>query len=159
MYPLYIFLCLLPSGFTSDFRFYDYYYIIAAYIILYHLCFIAPVSYSYLINTMCIPYLISLAIYLTASVCLCSQHDFQCMFMSQIYRYTCAIFACHLAFTIPLVGEFWLSWILMSRSQSLELVNSPGCWSGMRSWSMDPQQTVQSPILLGPMRVSRVFLL
>jgi len=40
--------------------------------------------------SMSIPYLISLAIYLLALVCLCSWHGFQCMFMIQIYRYTCA---------------------------------------------------------------------
>ena len=38
---------LLSSGFTLDFRFYDRYYIIAAYILLYHLCSIPPVSFSY----------------------------------------------------------------------------------------------------------------
>ena len=36
------------------------------------------------------PCLISLAIYLLTFVCLCSWHDFQCLFMIQIYRYTCA---------------------------------------------------------------------
>jgi len=46
---LYILSCLLPSCFTSDFRFYDHYYIIVAYILFYHLCFIPPVSCSYLI--------------------------------------------------------------------------------------------------------------
>jgi len=38
--------------------------------------------------TMCIAYLISLATYLRAPVCLCSWHDFQYMFMIHIYRYT-----------------------------------------------------------------------
>ena len=33
---------------------------------------------------MCIPYLMSLAISLLAHVCLCTRHDFQCMFMIQI---------------------------------------------------------------------------
>jgi len=40
--------------------------------------------------TMCISYLISLAIYLHAPVCLCSRHNFQCMFIFRIYRYTYA---------------------------------------------------------------------
>ena len=31
MYLFYAFACLLPSGFTSDFRFYDYYYISCSY--------------------------------------------------------------------------------------------------------------------------------
>ena len=65
----------------------------------------------------------------------------------------------HLAFTSPLAGEFWLLWILMSRSWSLERVDSPSCWSEWRSWSVNPQQTVQSPILPGPLLGSRVFLL
>jgi len=47
---LYIFPCLFPSGFTSDFWFYDHYYIIVSYILLYHLCSILPVSCSYFIK-------------------------------------------------------------------------------------------------------------
>ena len=47
---LYILPCLFPSGFTSDFQFYDHYYIIVAYILLYHLCSILPVSCSYFIK-------------------------------------------------------------------------------------------------------------
>jgi len=42
-----------------------------------------PLSYY----TMSIPYLISLAIYLPASACLCSRHYFQCIIMIQFYRY------------------------------------------------------------------------
>ena len=45
-----------------------------------------PLSYY----TMSFPCLISLAIYLPASVCLCSRDGFQCMFMIQIYWYTYA---------------------------------------------------------------------
>ena len=60
------------------------------------------------------------------------------------------ILARHLAFVSPLAGEFWLLWILMSRSWSLERVDSPSCRSELHSWSVDPQQTVQSPILPGP---------
>jgi len=33
----------------------------------------------------------------------------------------------------------------------------PCCWLEMRRWSTDHQQTIWSPILLGPLRVSRVF--
>ena len=43
--------------------------------------------------------------------------------------------------------------------QSLELVDSPGCWSEWHSNSVDHRQTIWSPILLGPLCVSRVFLL
>ena len=60
------------------------------------------------------------------------------------------IFARHLAFASPVAGEFWLLWILMSMSRSLERVDSPNCWPEMRSGSMDHRQTVQSPIFQGP---------
>jgi len=53
-------------------------------LVFYSISFL-PLSYY----TMSISCLISLAIYLLASVCLCSRHSFQCMFMIQIYRYTC----------------------------------------------------------------------
>jgi len=100
--------------------------------------------------TMSISCLISLAIYLPASVCLCSRHDFQgCLWFRFIDTRVC-IYARHLALASPLAREFWLFWILMSRFRSLKLVDSPGCWSEMRSGSMDPQQTVKSPILPGP---------
>ena len=39
----------------------------------------------------------------------------------------------------------------MSRFRSLELVDSRSCWSEWRSWSVDLQQTVQSPIFSGPL--------
>ena len=60
------------------------------------------------------------------------------------------IFARHLALASPLAKEFWLPWILMSRSWSLEPVDSPSYWPERCSGSVDPQQTVQSPILPGP---------
>ena len=41
-------------------------------------------------HTISFSYLISLAICLPASVCLCSRHGFKCMFMIHIYWYTCA---------------------------------------------------------------------
>ena len=41
-------------------------------------------------HTMNIPCLVSFAVYLLALTCLCSRHDFQCIFMTWIYRYTCA---------------------------------------------------------------------
>jgi len=61
------------------------------------------------------------------------------------------IFAHHLLFTTPLIGEFWLPWILMSRSQSLELVDSSGCWSEWRSGSVDQRKAIWGPILSGPL--------
>jgi len=64
----------------------------------------------------------------------------------------------HLPFITSLVGEFWLSWICMFRSWNLELVKSLGCWSEMRSESMNHQLTVQSHFLLGlPARLSSFF--
>jgi len=48
----------------------------------------SPLLLSY--YTICILYLISLAISLLAPVYQCSWHSFQCMFMIQIYRYTFA---------------------------------------------------------------------
>ena len=65
--------------------------------LLYYNCLLSAlplVFYSSLLllsyHTMSIPCLISITIYLHALSCLCSRHDFQCMFMTQIYRYTCA---------------------------------------------------------------------
>ena len=57
----------------------------------------------------------------------------------------------HLAFITPLVGEFWLPWICMSRSRSLEFVDSLGCWSEWHKRCVNHRQTVQSPFLSGPM--------
>ena len=71
--------------------------------------------------TISLLYLPSIAVYLLVPACF--------MFMIQNYHYTCAILVRHLAFASPLAGEFWLLWILMSRSWSLERVDSPSCWS------------------------------
>ena len=48
MYPLYALPCLLVSGLTSDFQFYDY-YTIHVHILSFHLCFTPLISCSYLI--------------------------------------------------------------------------------------------------------------
>ena len=87
MDPLYVLPCLLVSGFTSDFRFYDH-YTTHVHILPFHLYSIPHVSCSYLI-ILSLPCLISFAVYLLAPTCLCSRHSFQCMFMIQNYRYTC----------------------------------------------------------------------
>ena len=58
--------------------------------------------------------------------CVCWRHDFQCMLLIQIYRYTVLIPARNLAFIIPLVGEFWLPWIWLFRSWSLDRGGLPG---------------------------------
>ena len=110
-------------------------------------------------HTMSLPCLISFVVYLLAPACFCSWHDFQCMFMIRIYRYTCAYLRTPFGISIPLAGEFWLPWILMSRSRSLKLVDSPSCWSEMCSDSVDQWKTIWGPILPGPLLGSRVFLL
>jgi len=56
----------------------------------------------------------------------------------------------HLLFITPLVGQFLLPWIYMSRSWGLELVDSPGCWSEMCSGSVDHRQTIQNLFLPTP---------
>jgi len=59
-------------------------------------------------HTMSISYLISLAIYLLAFVCLCSWHGFQYLFMIRIYRYTCA-YLC-----TPLVIRITTCWAVLT---------------------------------------------
>ena len=44
-------------------------------------------------STMCIPCLMSFAIYPPVSACMFSRHGFQCMFIIQIYRYT-SVYLC-----------------------------------------------------------------
>jgi len=80
-----------------------------------------PLSY-YTMSILC---LISLVISLLAPVCLCSQHDFQCMLSFGFIDTRVLDLARHLALASPHAGEFWLPWILMSRTQNLELVDSP----------------------------------
>jgi len=70
-----------------------------------------PLSYY----TMSIPCLISLAIYLPTFVSWCSWHSFNASLYFGFIDTCMLIFTHHLAFASPLAGEFWLSWILMSR--------------------------------------------
>ena len=89
MYPLYDLPRMLSLDFTSDFWF-----IIITIVYLLISCFTTCVlfhqSSTLILSYLSSSCLISLAIYLSASVCLSSRHDFQCMFMIQIYRYMCA---------------------------------------------------------------------
>jgi len=55
----------------------------------------------------------------------------------------------YLAFASPFVREFWLPWILMSRSRNMELMDTPGCWSEWHSGSVDQWKTVWGTILPG----------
>jgi len=82
--------------------------------------------------------------------CLCSRHNFQCMSFNLDLSIYVPVHAHHLAFTSPLVGEFWLLWIFLSKSWTLELVDSPSCWSEWRSESVDHRQTIWGPILSDP---------
>jgi len=142
MDPLYTLSCLLPSGFTSDFQFYDY-YIRAAYILLYHLCPTPPVFCSYLIiSWIFTAWYHLLYIYLLLFSCVDDTVFNACLWFRFI-DIRVLIYARHFAFTSPLAGEFWLPWILMFRFRSLELVDSPSCWSEMCNGSVDHQQTVQ----------------
>ena len=89
-------------------------------------------------------------------------HDivFNACFWIRFINTSVLIPARHLAFTTHSLWSFWLPGIFMSRSRSLELVDSSGYWSVMRSGSVNHQWlTIRSPILLGPLLVSRNFLL
>jgi len=150
---------LLSSGFTSDFRFYDYYHISCSYPALstvFYSTSLLFLSY-YTMSSFC---LISLVIYLPSYACLCSRHGFQ------IHAYD-SILSIHVYLSWHAIwhsyhhtlGEFWLLWILMSRSWSLELGDSLGGWPKRCSGSLDLQQTIWSSILPGPLCASWVFLL
>jgi len=129
------------------------------YILSYHLCSIPPVSYfDHIIP--CIfhtwRHLLSLCLLLYACT-----HDT----IFNIYSYKLDLLihvlipACHLAFAIPLVGEFWLSWILMSRSWKLELVDSPGCWSEWRNKSVFIDWPSEALSFQAPLLGSQIILL
>ena len=111
----------------------------------------------YIMHVLC---LLSFTISLPAPGCSCLQHGFQCMlFWFGFIDTRVFIPTRHLAFATPLVGEFWLPWILMSRSWSLELVDS-SCWSEWRSGSIVDQRKISPrPYPSRPLLVSRVFLL
>ena len=159
MDPLYALPCLLASGFTSDFRFYDY-YIIAVYILLCHLCSIPPVSYSYLI----IPWVFSAWYHLLyISTCFCmlmltiwfSMHVYDsdlsihvCLFMHatwQSHRHSLGS-SDSPGSSYPGLGA-WSLWILPVADQRGAAIT----WITSRpSWALSFQ---------APLRISRVFLL
>jgi len=105
MYPSYALPSLLPSGFTSNFQFYDY-YVIAAYILPYHLCSTLPVSYSYLIIPWVFPtWYHVLYIYLLLNA---RAHDtvFNACLWFRFIDTRVPIYARHLALASPLAREF-----------------------------------------------------
>jgi len=96
-------------GFYIRFLVYNHYYIITFYILLYHLYSIPPVSSSYLI----IPWVFLawchlLYIYLFLHACAHDTVYNACLWFGFIDTRV-LIFARHLAFTLPLAGEFCLT--------------------------------------------------
>jgi len=154
MYPLYSLSNILSLGFTSDFQF-------MAIIILY--LFTSCLTIYALFHQSPALILLSLLdiicyIYLPASVCLCLRHDFQCMFMIQIYWYTyaylCTIWHSHhhslgsydsLRSSCPGLGA-WSLWISPVVDQS----------GAAKAWIATNRL---KPYSSRPPRVSRVFLL
>ena len=104
MDPLYALPSLLSSGFTSDFRFYGYYYISCSYPAL-SLVPIPPVSCSSLI----IPWVLPVW-YLFAPACFCSRHGFQRMFIIRFLSIHVDVFV-HAIWLLPhhSPGEFYLT--------------------------------------------------
>jgi len=151
---------LLSSDFTSDFRFYEFYYISYSYSVLlpvFHSISLLLLSY----HTMSTSCLISLVIYLSAYTCLCSRHGFQSMLMIRFYRYTWAYLARHLAFASP------LAWGVLSDSPG-SLCPGHGAWSvwilpvadqsgAAEAWI--PSRPSRALSFQAPLCVSRVFLL
>ena len=140
---------LTSIGFYIGFLVYDHYYDIVVYPLPFHLCSIPPVFalillyHEYdLLDITCYLYTVPYACALDTIFDACLWFRFIDMRV--------LIYARHLASASPLARGFWLPWILMSRSRSLELVNSPSCWPEKCRGSLDLQQTVWSTILLGP---------
>ena len=110
-------------------------------------------------HIMSLPCLISFAVYLLAPACLCLRHSFQCMFMIQIYRYTCAYLCLSLRIHITtrrgvlsdspkfscLGFGVWSLWILAVADQS----GAAEAWISSRP--------SRAPFFQAPLRVSRVF--
>ena len=74
-----------------------------------------------------VPSLILITASLLVPVCWYSRHGFQCIFMTWIYRYTCAYLCSPLGFRITTRRGVLTPLDLMSRFWSLERVDSPSC--------------------------------
>ena len=136
--------------FYFGFLVYDYYYIIADYILLYRLCSILPVSCPYLIIPWVFPaWCRLLSLYLLLYVC---AHDmvFNACLWCELIDTRVFIYAHHLAFVLPLFGKFWLSWILSSglRAWSLWILAVADQSGAAEAWI--PSRPSRSPILPGP---------
>ena len=99
MNPLYALSSMLSSDFTSHFRFVIITILYRSHPVL-SLVFYSTNLLLLSYHTMSSSCLISLTIYLPASVCPSSRHGFQCMFMIRIYRYTCAYLRTSLGISI-----------------------------------------------------------
>jgi len=98
-------------------------------------------------------------LYLFTPAILCSNPPVSCTWYHWLYSHLCSSLLATWLLLHHSPGEFhWLPWILMSRFWSLERMDSPCCWSEWRSGSVDPQHTIGSFILPGPLCASRVFL-
>ena len=133
-------------GLTSGFLFcYYYYYIIYVYILAYHLCYFLPVSYSYHIEACMFPawyHLLSFCLLLYAYT-----HDtvFNTCSFDSVSSRRVFIPARHLAFTIPLVGEFLTPLDSHVQIPELGAFGFPSCWSEWRSSSVDHRQNRLGP--------------
>jgi len=96
--------------------------------------------------------------FLPAPVCMCSWYGFQYILMTWIYRYTYSYPCTPLGICHTTRWGVLTPRIFMSRSQSLKLGDSPGCWSEMRSGSVDHRQTVQSLTFQAPYLALEFFL-
>jgi len=107
-----------------------YYYIISTYIVPYYLCSIPPVSYFDHIIAWILPtwyHLLSLYLFLYACAHVTAFNT--CSFDLDLLIHVCLSLYATWHSPHHSLGSFWLPWILMSRSWSLELVYSPTCWS------------------------------
>ena len=101
-------------------------------------------------HTMSSSCLILLVIYLLVLACLCLRHDFfnACLWFEFVDTLV-LVYARHLAYTSPFAGEYWLLWILMSRSQSLDWRGS-SCWGPSLLLRNRQTSCSSSPIIAPP---------
>ena len=109
---------------------------------------------------MSIPNLISLVIYIYLLLYVCP-HDtvFNACLWFKFIDTLVLIFVRHLALASPLVGEFWLLWILMSRSWawSLWILPVADLRGATVAWII--RRPSRAPSFQAPLVGSRVFLL
>jgi len=111
--------------------------IITLFIPPYHMCSIPPASCSYLIIPCVFPAWYHLLYFYVLLLACAHNTVFNACLWFEFIDTCVLIFARHLSFTSSFVREFWLPWILISRFQRLELVDSSSCWSEMRIGSVD----------------------